>query len=192
MVRVSRWVFVVALAGATAIGCTRPRERDETRNTSSPLSPRSNGCSDVLAAADLAKLLKAAPTREGADAGGLNHGKFMWLRWSTARVSFAPSWCRPTMRQRRGRAAAESRSPRRSPQTPSAPIRSHSRPRGSTRSASRDTRSGAQAPATRSSPSASPPRVRPIQASARSAAAPSSSGAGSRCIRGKPASVAWA
>lgn len=78
MVRVSRWVLVVTLAGATAVGCSRPRERDETRNTSSPLSPRSNGCSDVLAAADLAKLLKAAPTREGADAGGLNHGKFMW------------------------------------------------------------------------------------------------------------------
>jgi uncharacterized protein GlcG (DUF336 family) len=78
MVRVSRWVLVVTLAGATAVGCSRPRERDETRNPSSPLSPRSNGCSDVLAAADLAKLLKAAPTREGADAGGLNHGKFMW------------------------------------------------------------------------------------------------------------------
>src|SRR4051812_34402890 len=78
MVRVSRWVLMVTLAGVTAVGCSRARERDETRNTSSPLSPRSNGCSDVLAAADLAKLLKAAPTQDGADAGGLNHGKFMW------------------------------------------------------------------------------------------------------------------
>jgi uncharacterized protein GlcG (DUF336 family) len=77
-IRISRWIFVATLATAAAVGCSKPKERDETRNSSSPVSPRSNGCSDVLASADLAKLLKAAPTREGADAGGLNHGKFMW------------------------------------------------------------------------------------------------------------------
>jgi uncharacterized protein GlcG (DUF336 family) len=76
--RVSHWVLVAALAGSTAAGCGKPSERDETRNTSSAQSPRSNGCKDVLASADLGKLLRAAPTREGADAGGLNHGKFMW------------------------------------------------------------------------------------------------------------------
>ena len=32
----------------------------------------------TISSAYLAKLLKAAPTREGADAGGLNHGEFMW------------------------------------------------------------------------------------------------------------------
>jgi uncharacterized protein GlcG (DUF336 family) len=76
--RVLRVVLVVGLAGWAVAGCGRPKERDETRNSSSPQSARSNGCSDVPSAADLAKLLKAAPTREGADAGGLNHGKFMW------------------------------------------------------------------------------------------------------------------
>jgi uncharacterized protein GlcG (DUF336 family) len=39
---------------------------------------RSNGCSDLPSAGDLKKLLQSAPTQEGADAGGLNHGKFMW------------------------------------------------------------------------------------------------------------------
>jgi uncharacterized protein GlcG (DUF336 family) len=76
--RVPRSVLVATLAGTLAIGCSKPSERDETRNSSSAQSPRSNGCSDVLASADLGKMLRAAPTREGADAGGLNHGKFMW------------------------------------------------------------------------------------------------------------------
>ena len=78
MTRRVSWMLVATIVTAAAVGCSKPKERDETRNSSSPLSPRSNGCSDVLASADLAKLLKAAPTREGADAGGLNHGKFMW------------------------------------------------------------------------------------------------------------------
>src|SRR3954469_22998128 len=77
-VRVALWISIAGLLAAGLVGCGGVKERDESRTASSPVSPRSNGCSDVLAAADLVKLLKAAPTREGADAGGLNHGKFMW------------------------------------------------------------------------------------------------------------------
>jgi uncharacterized protein GlcG (DUF336 family) len=76
--RVALWFCIAGLAAGGLAGCGGVKERDESRPSSSPLSPRSNGCSDVLAAADLVKLLKAAPTREGADAGGLNHGKSMW------------------------------------------------------------------------------------------------------------------
>jgi uncharacterized protein GlcG (DUF336 family) len=81
-VRVTRGTLVIwlvaSLTAPTIAGCGAVKERDEARTTSSPASPRSNGCSDVLGGADLVKLLRAAPTREGADAGGLNHGKFMW------------------------------------------------------------------------------------------------------------------
>jgi uncharacterized protein GlcG (DUF336 family) len=66
------------MLSAVVAGCGGPKERDESSPPASSQSPRSSGCGDVLATADLAKLLKAAPTREGADAGGLNHGKFMW------------------------------------------------------------------------------------------------------------------
>src|SRR6476661_5075349 len=60
------------------VACGRPAQRDESRPSSSATPPRSSGCSDVPGAADLKKLLKEAPTQDGADAGGLNHGKFMW------------------------------------------------------------------------------------------------------------------
>ena len=43
----------------------------------SPSPPRSRGCADVPKAAELKKLLQAAPSQNG-DAGGLNHGKAMW------------------------------------------------------------------------------------------------------------------
>ena len=61
-------------------GCSRnrdPQVRDASQPSPSPSPPRSAGCADVPTAADLAKLLKAAPAQNG-DAGGLNHGKAMW------------------------------------------------------------------------------------------------------------------
>ena len=51
--------------------------RDESHPAPSPSPPRSKGCSDVPTAADLKRLLQAAPAQNG-DAGGLNHGKAMW------------------------------------------------------------------------------------------------------------------
>ena len=60
-------------------GCNRSSStRDASASPSTAVPARSNGCSDLPSAGDLKKLLQSAPTQEGADAGGLNHGKFMW------------------------------------------------------------------------------------------------------------------
>jgi uncharacterized protein GlcG (DUF336 family) len=76
----SVWLGVL-LAGTIAMGaagCDRgPRVRDESQPGASSTPPRSKGCSDVPSADALKKLLRDAPT-QGGDAGGLNHGKFMW------------------------------------------------------------------------------------------------------------------
>jgi uncharacterized protein GlcG (DUF336 family) len=76
--------FAIALPTAALLtlvlaGCNRPRERDESgQSASTAVSERSKGCDDVPSGTDLRKLLQSAPTQDGADAGGLNHGKFMW------------------------------------------------------------------------------------------------------------------
>jgi uncharacterized protein GlcG (DUF336 family) len=67
-------LLAVALAGCGASGSTA---RDESQPASSPTPARSKGCDDLPNASDLKKLLQAAPAQNG-DAGGLNHGKFMW------------------------------------------------------------------------------------------------------------------
>ena len=54
-----------------------PQVRDASHPAPSPSPPRSKGCEDVPSAADLKRLLQAAPAQNG-DAGGLNHGKAMW------------------------------------------------------------------------------------------------------------------
>ena len=60
-------------------GCNRSGERDySAQPASSSAGTRSKGCDDVPSGATLKKLLQSAPTQDGADAGGLNHGKFMW------------------------------------------------------------------------------------------------------------------
>lgn len=72
-----------ALLGAVVIAtvvaaCNRDSTaRDASQPDTSPTPPRSRGCDDVPNASDLKKLLQAAPAQNG-DAGGLNHGKFMW------------------------------------------------------------------------------------------------------------------
>jgi uncharacterized protein GlcG (DUF336 family) len=68
---------LIAITLAATAGCNRPASRDESRPAASSLPGRSKGCSDVPSADKLKDLLKAAPT-DGGDAGGLNHGKFMW------------------------------------------------------------------------------------------------------------------
>jgi uncharacterized protein GlcG (DUF336 family) len=68
----------VCLTVALAAACNRePGVRDASQPASSPTPSRSSGCDDVPNASDLKKLLQAAPAQNG-DAGGLNHGKFMW------------------------------------------------------------------------------------------------------------------
>jgi len=60
--------------------CTQgqpPQVRDASQPAPSASPPRSKGCDDVPSAADLKRLLQAAPAQNG-DAGGLNHGKAMW------------------------------------------------------------------------------------------------------------------
>ena len=60
-------------------GCHRSGERDySAQAASTSASARSKGCDDVPSGDNLRKLLQSAPTQDGADAGGLNHGKFMW------------------------------------------------------------------------------------------------------------------
>jgi len=76
---VAAGVGAVGLAFFLA-GCSQdrtPDTRDASHPPASPSPPRSNGCADVPAAADLKRLLQAAPAQNG-DAGGLNHGKAMW------------------------------------------------------------------------------------------------------------------
>jgi uncharacterized protein GlcG (DUF336 family) len=70
----------VGLLLISSLACDRTKDtqvRDESHPASSPSPPRSKGCSDVPTAADLKRLLQAAPAQNG-DAGGLNHGKAMW------------------------------------------------------------------------------------------------------------------
>jgi uncharacterized protein GlcG (DUF336 family) len=78
----------VCVVGRIAVGlllfgslaCNRsaePQVHDASHPTPTKSPPRSKGCSDVPAAADLKRLLQAAPAQNG-DAGGLNHGKAMW------------------------------------------------------------------------------------------------------------------
>jgi uncharacterized protein GlcG (DUF336 family) len=77
----SRLALSLPIAGVLALSlaaCNRPTERDESRPAPTAVPSRSSGCDDVPSSADLKTLLKNAPTQEGADAGGLNHGKFMW------------------------------------------------------------------------------------------------------------------
>jgi len=54
-----------------------PQVRDASHPAPSASPPRSKGCEDVPSAAELKRLLQAAPAQNG-DAGGLNHGKAMW------------------------------------------------------------------------------------------------------------------
>jgi uncharacterized protein GlcG (DUF336 family) len=74
-----RDLFGAALAAAAiaACGATGSTARDESQPASTSTPARSKGCDDVPNASDLKKLLQAAPSQNG-DAGGLNHGKFMW------------------------------------------------------------------------------------------------------------------
>lgn len=74
--RISLAALLATAIAATAAGC-RQSPRDESHPDSSPTPARSKGCDDVPSADKLKDLLKAAPT-DGGDAGGLNHGKFMW------------------------------------------------------------------------------------------------------------------
>lgn len=69
---------LLGLTVVLAAGCSGSRERDASASPSGSVPARSNGCDDLPSAAELKKLLQAAPTQDGADAGGLNHGKFMW------------------------------------------------------------------------------------------------------------------
>jgi uncharacterized protein GlcG (DUF336 family) len=72
--------IAVALLLTSTLACNQtsgPQVRDESHPAPSSSPPRSNGCSDVPAAADLKQWLQAAPAQNG-DAGGLNHGKAMW------------------------------------------------------------------------------------------------------------------
>jgi uncharacterized protein GlcG (DUF336 family) len=73
-----RLLVLAALVAATAAACNGTPTRDESAGSTAAAPPRSSGCADVPTASDLKTLLKNAPTQEGADAGGLNHGKFMW------------------------------------------------------------------------------------------------------------------
>ena len=67
------------LAALLLLGCNRPKERDEMAQSSSTAgTERSKGCDDVPSAKDLRQWLQGAPNQDGADAGGLNHGKYMW------------------------------------------------------------------------------------------------------------------
>jgi uncharacterized protein GlcG (DUF336 family) len=72
--------IAVALALISSLACDQtkePRVRDASHPAPSPSPPRSNGCSDVPASAELKRWLQAAPAQNG-DAGGLNHGQAMW------------------------------------------------------------------------------------------------------------------
>src|SRR5512132_2397745 len=71
-------VPIAALLALLLTGCNKPKERDETGRTSASTGERSKGCDDVPTADNLRKLLQGAPNQDGADAGGLNHGKYMW------------------------------------------------------------------------------------------------------------------
>jgi hypothetical protein len=68
-----------------SLGCGQnkdPQDRDESHAAPTPGASRSKSCSDLSIAADLKRLLQAAPSQNG-DAGGLNHGKAMWaLSWT--------------------------------------------------------------------------------------------------------------
>lgn len=70
-------VLGLALALGFVAACNEVKARDASQQASTPTPPRSKGCDDVPKASDLKKLLQAAPAQNG-DAGGLNHGKFMW------------------------------------------------------------------------------------------------------------------
>ena len=76
--------FAIAMAlgllSISSVACDQraePQVRRESNQKPTPSPPRSKGCSDVPSAADLKRLLQAAPAQNG-DAGGLNHGKSMW------------------------------------------------------------------------------------------------------------------
>ena len=75
---VGRIAVGLLLIGSLACDRTKdPQVRDASHAPPSASPPRSRGCSDLPAAADLKRLLQAAPSQNG-DAGGLNHGKAMW------------------------------------------------------------------------------------------------------------------
>jgi uncharacterized protein GlcG (DUF336 family) len=77
----SRFHLAWPMAGLVILlgtACNRSGERDASALPSTAVPARSSGCSDLPSASDLKKLLQNAPTQDGADAGGLNHGKFMW------------------------------------------------------------------------------------------------------------------
>jgi uncharacterized protein GlcG (DUF336 family) len=70
---------IAAVLALLISACTRGKERDETGQAPARESAeRSKGCDDVPSAGTLKKLLQGAPNQNGADAGGLNHGKYMW------------------------------------------------------------------------------------------------------------------
>jgi hypothetical protein len=75
-------------------GTKEPQVRDESHPAPSASPPRSNACSDVPAAADLKRLLQAAPAQ--GDAGGLNHGKA--IPCSPVRLKTALLYSRPRTR----------------------------------------------------------------------------------------------
>jgi uncharacterized protein GlcG (DUF336 family) len=75
--RVLLGLALLASFGSAACGAGGSSPRDESQPSSTSTPPRSKGCDDVPNASDLKKLLQAAPAQNG-DAGGLNHGKFMW------------------------------------------------------------------------------------------------------------------
>jgi len=70
-------LFVAAALSIALVACNRTGINDASQpsNTASPA--RSKGCDDVPTTSELRKLLQQAPGQNG-DAGGLNHGKFMW------------------------------------------------------------------------------------------------------------------
>jgi uncharacterized protein GlcG (DUF336 family) len=70
-------LMLVATLGISACGASGSSVRDASQPAPTSTPPRSKGCDDVPNATDLKKLLQAAPAQNG-DAGGLNHGKFMW------------------------------------------------------------------------------------------------------------------
>jgi uncharacterized protein GlcG (DUF336 family) len=72
--------IAVGLLLISSLACSPtkdPQARDASHPAPSPSPPRSKGCADAPTAADLKRLLQAAPAQNG-DAGGLNHGKAMW------------------------------------------------------------------------------------------------------------------
>ena len=70
---------IAAVLALLISGCGRGKERDESGQTPArEATERSKGCDDVPSAGNLKTLLQGAPNQDGADAGGLNHGKYMW------------------------------------------------------------------------------------------------------------------